>query len=182
MVARGESHGPACLRSGPSTPNPGALVSDFTGRLTAVGRVGIIVSRYHERVTTRLLEGALECCRQAGLTEAQLDVVWVAGAFELGTIAAIVAATGRYAALVALGVVIRGDTPHFDFVAGQATNALGAVARESRIPVGFGLLTVDTMAQAVDRAGGSAGNKGFEAADAAIRAADVISQIRANHA
>ncbi|MEO8452406.1 MAG: 6,7-dimethyl-8-ribityllumazine synthase [Gemmatimonadota bacterium] len=157
-------------------------MTEFTGTLKPIGRVGIVVSRYHERVTARLLEGALECCEQAGIPEASRDVAWVAGAFELGSVTAAFAETGRYAALVALGAVVRGDTPHFDFVAGETASALGDVAREHRVPVGFGLLTVDTMAQAIERAGGSAGNKGFEAADAAIRAADVIRQVRALHA
>ena len=96
--------------------------------------------------------------------------------------AAAAAVTERYACLVALGAVIRGETPHFEYVAGEATRGLGEVAVRHRLPVGFGLLTVDTMQQAADRAGGSAGNKGHEAAAAAIGAADVIAQLRAHHA
>ena len=150
-------------------------MAEFRGRLGAVGRIGIVVSGYHERITTRLLDGALAVCRSAGIAEHDVDVVWVPGAFELGGATFALAGTGRYAALVALGVVVRGETPHFDFVAGEASRALADVAR--RIPVGFGLLTVDTMAQAADRAGGAAGNKGGEAAEAAIRSADVIAQL-----
>ena len=103
----------------------------------------------------------------------------VPGAFELPVAAAAAAGTRRYACLVALGAVIRGDTPHFDFVAGEAARGLNAVAVAHALPVGFGVLTVDTMQQAVDRAGGSAGNKGHEAAAAALQAADVIAQLRA---
>ncbi len=150
---------------------------EFRGQLRPVGRIGIVVSAYHERITGRLLEGAVQCCREAQIAGEDVDIVWVGGAFELGVAAAALARSGRYAALVALGVVVRGETPHFDFVAGETTRALGRVATNVGLPVGFGLLTVDTMAQAVERAGGAAGNKGHEAAEAAIRAADVISQV-----
>lgn len=148
----------------------------FAGRLAAIGRVGIVVSRYNEVITGRLLDGALDCCREAGLADDAVDVVWVPGAFELPAAAAALAASGRYAALVALGAVIRGDTPHFEYVAGEAARGIGAVAVEHRLPVAFGVLTVNTFEQAKERAGGSAGNKGFEAADAAIRTADALRQ------
>jgi 6,7-dimethyl-8-ribityllumazine synthase len=153
-------------------------VPDLTFRLRAVGRVAILVSRYNELITSRLLDGALTCCAEAGIARADVDVVWVPGAFELPVAAAAAAGTRRYACLVALGAVIRGDTPHFDYVAGEAARGLNAVAVQHGLPVGFGVLTVDTMQQAVDRAGGSAGNKGHEAAAAALQAADVISQLR----
>ncbi|MGE0441043.1 MAG: 6,7-dimethyl-8-ribityllumazine synthase [Gemmatimonadales bacterium] len=152
-------------------------MTEFRGRLAAVGRIGIVVSAYHERITGALLEGALACCREAGVASDDIDVVWVAGAFELGSVAAAMARQRDYAALVALGVVIRGETPHFDYVAGETTRMLGRIATELGLPVGFGLLTVDTLAQATDRAGGAAGNKGREAAEAAIRAADVIQRL-----
>ena len=143
-----------------------------------MGRVAILVSRYNELITSRLLEGALACCSEAGIARADVDVVWVPGAFELPVAAAAAAGTKRYACLVALGAVIRGDTPHFEYVAGEAARGLNAVAVQHGLPVGFGVLTVDTMQQAVDRAGGSAGNKGHEAAAAALQAADVIAQLR----
>ena len=149
---------------------------DYSGRLRPVGRVALIASRYNERITGRLLEGARRCCAEAGIPEAELDVVWVAGAFELGAAASALARSGRYAALVALGAVVRGDTPHFEYVAGEAARGLGIVAVEYAIPVGFGVLTVDSMEQALERAGGSAGNKGYEAAEAALTAADVLRQ------
>jgi len=157
-------------------------MAELEGRLCAVGRVAILVSRYHERVTARLLEGARRCCGEAGIPADQIDVLWVAGAWELGVAAAGSAASGRYACLIALGAVVRGATPHFDFVAGEAARALAAVAREHAIPVGFGLLTTDTLEQALARAGGSAGNKGHEAADAAIRTADLLRRIAASGA
>jgi 6,7-dimethyl-8-ribityllumazine synthase len=154
-------------------------VPDLAFRLRAVGRVAILVSRYNELITSRLLDGALACCAEAGVAREDVDVVWVPGAFELPVAAAAAAGTKRYACLVALGAVIRGDTPHFEYVAGEAARGLNAVAVQHALPVGFGVLTVDTMQQAVDRAGGSAGNKGHEAAAAALQAADVIAQLRA---
>jgi 6,7-dimethyl-8-ribityllumazine synthase len=157
-------------------------VSDITGRLRPVGRVAILVSRYNEAITGRLLQGALACCTEAGIARDAVDVVWVPGAYELPAAAAAAAATGAYTCLVALGAVIRGETPHFEYVAGAAATGLTDVSRAHAIPVGFGVLTVDTLQQAMERAGGSAGNKGHEAAAAALGAADAIAQLRASHA
>lgn len=150
---------------------------EFRGRPRPVGRVAILVSRYHERVTRRLLDGARRCCLEAGLDADQLDTLWVPGAFELGVAAEAAARTGRYACLVALGVVVRGETPHFDYVAGQTARVLAEVAREHALPVGFGLLTTDTMDQALARAGGDAGDKGYEAAEAALAVTDLVTQL-----
>jgi 6,7-dimethyl-8-ribityllumazine synthase len=157
-------------------------VPELIGRLRPYGRVAIIVSRYNELVTRRLLEGARDVCAEAGVPEQQVDILWVPGAFELPAVAACCAATGRYACLVALGAVIRGDTPHFEYVAAETARGLGRVAVRHALPVGFGVLTVDTLEQATDRAGGSAGNKGREAAEAALLTADVLHQIRGLHA
>ena len=152
---------------------------DLSFRLRAVGRVAILASRYNELITARLLEGALACCQDAGIPRDSIDVIWVPGAFELHVAPAAAASTKRYTCLVALGAVIRGETPHFEYVAGEAARGLNAVAVAHALPVGFGVLTVDTMQQAADRAGGSAGNKGHEAAAAALQVADVIAQLRA---
>jgi 6,7-dimethyl-8-ribityllumazine synthase len=111
-----------------------------------------------------------------------VDVVWLPGAFELPAAAAAAAESGRYACLVALGAVIRGETAHFEYVAGAAARGITDVSVRYAIPVGFGVLTVDTLQQAIDRAGGSAGNKGHEAAAAALGAAEAIAQLRASHA
>jgi 6,7-dimethyl-8-ribityllumazine synthase len=151
---------------------------EIRGQLRATGRVAILISQYNERVTSRLLKGALDCCRAAGVPEPDVDVVWVSGAFELGVAAATAANAGRYSALVALGCVVRGETPHFEYIAGEAARALSEVAVRFRIPVGFGVLTTETMEQALERAGGAAGNKGYEAAEAALRAADAIGLLR----
>lgn len=145
---------------------------EYVGELRARGRVVILVSRYHELVTTRLLEGARQCCRDAGIPDDQVDVAWVPGAWELGSTAAVVAGEG-VTCVIALGAVVRGETPHFEYVAGETARALATVAVREMIPVGFGLLTTDTMEQALARAGGAAGNKGYEAAEAAIRTADL---------
>lgn len=150
---------------------------EFEGRLEPIGKVAIVVARYHERLTRRLLDGARDACRDAGVAESDIDTCWVDGAFELGIAVAAAAASDRYRAIVALGVVIRGETPHFDFVAGETAAALSRVATEMRIPVGFGLLTCDTAEQAAARAGGAAGNKGREATEAAIRTASLLSRM-----
>ncbi|MGH7590493.1 MAG: 6,7-dimethyl-8-ribityllumazine synthase [Gemmatimonadales bacterium] len=152
-------------------------MTDIEGRLRTSGRVALVVSRYNELITTKLLDGARACCTAAGAAPADVDVLWVPGAFELGVVAMATAKSGRYSCIVALGAVIRGETPHFDFVAGEASRALASVALETGRPVGFGLLTTDDLEQAQARAGGAAGNKGYEAADAAIRAADVLLQL-----
>lgn len=140
-------------------------------------RVAILVSRYHERVTGRLLEGARAACREAGVDDAGVEVIHVPGAFELGVAAEACARSGRFQALVALGAVVRGETPHFDYVAGETSRVLAEVARVHAIPVGFGLLTTETLEQASARAGGAAGNKGHEAAQAALEMAGVISRL-----
>ena len=157
-------------------------MAEFRGRLRAIGRVAVLVSLYNELVTAKLLEGALACCREAGLAEADVDVIWLPGAFELGAGAAVAAETGRYAAIVALGAVIRGETAHFHFVSSEAARSLADVSLRTGIPVGFGVLTTDDLDQALARAGGAAGNKGHEAAEAALTAADVLAQIRASRA
>ena len=140
-------------------------------------RVAVLVSRYNEVVTTRLLEGARQCLRERGVPDARVDVIWVPGAFELAVAAEAAAASGRYAALVALGCVIRGETPHFEYVAGEATRGLGNVALAHRLPIGFGVLTTENLDQALARAGGATGNKGYEAAEAALTTADVLAQL-----
>jgi len=148
-----------------------------TPRAPREGRVAVLVSRYNEVVTARLLEGAQACLREKGVPAGRVDVIWVPGAFELPVAAEAAAASGRYAALVALGCVVRGETPHFEYVAGEATRGLGNVALAHRLPVGFGVLTTETLEQALARAGGSAGNKGYEAADAALTTADVLARL-----
>ena len=154
-------------------------MTEFRGtpRAPATRRVALVVSRYHELITGKLLDGARRACREHGVSDDAVDVLWAPGAFELPVVAEATATTGRYAAIVALGCVIRGETPHFDYVAGEAARGLGNVALAHRIPVGFGVLTVETQEQALARAGGAAGNKGFEAAEAALATADLLTQL-----
>jgi len=147
-------------------------------RKRAARRVAVLVSRYNEIVTRRLLEGARAALVADGISESHIDVHWVPGAFELPAAAAVAAGTGRYIAIVALGCVIRGETPHFEYVAGEAARGLGDVARTSQIAVGFGVLTTEDQAQALARAGGDAGNKGAEAAHAALESARVLEALR----
>jgi 6,7-dimethyl-8-ribityllumazine synthase len=151
---------------------------EYSGRLHSEGgKVAIVVSRYHERVTSRLLDGARAACLEAGVNGEEIDVYWVSGAFELGVTAMAAAGTDHYRAVVALGVVVRGETPHFEFVAGETSAALARAATETLVPIGFGLLTTNTMAEAIARAGGEGGNKGQEAAEAALRTADLLDQM-----
>jgi 6,7-dimethyl-8-ribityllumazine synthase len=152
---------------------------EYTGQLRPVGRVALVASRYNQVITGKLLEGALRCCRDAGIPDDQIDVVWAAGAFELSGCCAAAAKLDRYACVVALGAVIRGETPHFEYVSGSVSQGLTAVSVDYALPVGFGVLTVDSLPQATSRAGGAAGNKGYEAAESAIRMADALAALRA---
>jgi 6,7-dimethyl-8-ribityllumazine synthase len=137
-------------------------------------RIGIALARFNRAVTDRLLAGALEALTAHGVADDAIDVATVPGAFELPLCAQRLAMTGRYDALVCLGAVIRGETPHFEFVASQAAHGTGEVARRYDLPVAFGVLTTDTMEQALARAGGAAGNKGYEAAVTALEMAQVL--------
>jgi 6,7-dimethyl-8-ribityllumazine synthase len=139
-------------------------------------RVGVAVARFNQAVTEALLDGALAALREAGVADDAIDVVMVPGAFELPLTAQRMAVAGRYDAIVALGAVVRGDTPHFDFVAGEATTGLMRVALERDLPVAFGVLTTDTMEQALARAGGGHGNKGY---DAAMTALEMVGALKA---
>ena len=131
--------------------------------MSALPRIAIIVSRFNRAVTDNLLEGARAAAREAGLTIGTADVYPVPGAFELPLVAQAVARNGRYAGIVCLGAVIRGETPHFDYVCAEAAAGIQRVALEAGIPVAFGVLTTDTLDQAMARAGGDVGNKGREA-------------------
>jgi 6,7-dimethyl-8-ribityllumazine synthase len=150
----------------------------FEGGLDGTGRrVAIAASRFNRLVTEQLVAGAVEALRRHGVAEADVDLAWAPGAFELPPVAARLAASGRYAGVVAIGAVVRGETPHFDHVAGQAAAGLAAVARTAAVPVAFGVLTTDTMEQALDRAGGKAGNKGAEAALTVLEMAGLLEAI-----
>lgn len=153
-------------------------MSEIRGALDGRGRrFVVVVSRFNELVTERLLAGARACLLQHGVAEDHIDVVWVPGAWELPAAALRAARTRRYAAVVALGCVVRGETPHFDYVAGEAAKGLAATALETGVPVALGVLTTDTPDQALARAGGKAGNKGWDAALSALEMADLFARL-----
>jgi 6,7-dimethyl-8-ribityllumazine synthase len=141
-------------------------------------RIAIVVSRFNNLVTDRLLSGALDALSRAGAAAEDLLVIKVPGAWEMPVVVAELARLGQTDAIVCLGCVVRGDTPHFDFVAGENAKGIGAVAKDSGIPVANGVLTTNTMEQALDRAGGKMGNKGAEAAMGAVEMAHLLRQLK----
>ncbi len=149
-------------------------MSVFEGNLIGTGlRVGVVVSRFNELLSSRLLSGAKDALERHGVESKNVDVAWVPGAFEMPPVARKMAATGRYDAIVALAVIIRGGTPHFDYVASEVAKGIGHANRETGVPVMFGVITADTIEQAVERSGTKAGNKGWDAALAAIETANL---------
>ncbi len=140
-------------------------------------RVAVVASRFNETIASRLLEGALDCLRRHEVDEGDISVAWVPGAFELPVVAHRFASSGTVDAVVTVGAVIRGETPHFDFVAGWAARGIGDAAISTGVPITFGVLTVDTVEQAEARAGGKLGNKGFEAAAAALEMANLMTTL-----
>ncbi|MDE2091175.1 MAG: 6,7-dimethyl-8-ribityllumazine synthase [Gammaproteobacteria bacterium] len=148
------------------------------GGNTASGvRIAIVAARFNAVVVDKLVNGALESLHTKGVRDESLTLVYVPGAFEIPLAVKKLADSGQYAAVIALGAVIRGETPHFDFVAGECARGLSRVALHSGVPVAFGLLTCDTLEQALARAGGSAGNKGVDAALAALQMADLLRKL-----
>jgi 6,7-dimethyl-8-ribityllumazine synthase len=138
----------------------------------------IIVSRFNESVTTKLLEGCVDKLRQHGADYERIEVIWCPGAFEIPFLAKQAALTGKFDAIICLGAVIRGDTPHFDYVCDQTTRGIGQVGMETNVPTIFGLLTTDNLEQALDRTGGKSGHKGSEAAEAAMEMVHVLKDLR----
>ncbi len=150
----------------------------YEGDFQASGaRFGMVVSRFNSFIVEKLLEGAIDTVVRHGGAASNIEVVKVPGAFELPLAAKRMAAIGRYDAIIALGAVIRGGTPHFDYVAGECTKGLASVSLEYNVPVSFGVLTVDTIEQAIERAGTKAGNKGAEAAISAIEMVSLFSRL-----
>jgi 6,7-dimethyl-8-ribityllumazine synthase len=153
-------------------------VSVILGEPVGAGRrIAIVVARFHEAVTSRLLDGALAGLRARGVDPDAIDVGWVPGAFEVPLVAKRFASTGAYDAVICLGAVVRGETAHFDLVAGEAARGAAEVARETGIPVIFEVLATDTLEQAEARAGGTHGNKGWDAAEAALEMADLLDRL-----
>ena len=148
------------------------------GELTAKNRrFAIIVSRFNELIGRKLLEGALDCLNRHEAAENSIDIIWVPGAFEIPLAAKKAAESGSYDSVICLGAVIRGETPHFDFVAAETSKGIAQAGMQTGVPVIFGVITTDTVEQAVNRAGTTAGNRGFDAAMAAIEMSNLIGKI-----
>lgn len=149
----------------------GNLVSDKL-------RYGIVVGRFNEFISGKLLGGALDAFKRHGATEEEVEVAWVPGAFEIPIIAQKMAESGKYDAVITLGAVIRGSTPHFDYVCNEVAKGVASISLKTGVPTIFGVLTVDSIEQAIERAGTKAGNKGWEAATAAIEMANLSKQFQ----
>lgn len=157
-------------------------MTEFSGRARSHGqRIGIVVSRFNDLITERLLAGATSCLLEHGVGEQDVHVAWVPGAWELPLAAQHLIEKRACAGVIALGCVIRGDTPHFDFVAGAAATGLIGVSTKAGVPIAFGVLTTDTIEQALARAGGKAGNKGWESALAVLEMLDLITGLESAH-
>jgi 6,7-dimethyl-8-ribityllumazine synthase len=145
------------------------------GKLDAANRrFAVVIARFNSLVTTKLLDGALDCLRRHGCPEDQVEVAWVPGSFELPLAAKKLSATGRFDAVLCLGAIIRSETPHFDFVANETSRGIARVSLDSGVPITFGVVTTDDVEQAISRAGLRSGNRGWDAAMNAIEMADLI--------
>ena len=154
------------------------MVKQIKGQLSAGKRkYAIVVSRFNEFITARLLDGAIDCLKRHGAADEQILVVWVPGACEITSAAKRLANSGKYVAVLCLGAVIRGQTPHYDYVCQQVVRGIGQINYDCKVPAIFGVLTCETLEQAVDRAGTKEGNAGANAAMTAMEMADVLEQI-----
>jgi 6,7-dimethyl-8-ribityllumazine synthase len=147
----------------------------FEGALLGKGlKFGVIVARFNEFITRKLLDGAQDALHRHGVNQADIDIAWVPGSFEIPLVAKKLAQTNKYDAIICLGAVIRGATPHFEYIAAEAAKGIARVSLEAGLPVTFGVITADTLEQAIERAGTKAGNKGFDAAIDAIEMANLL--------
>ena len=153
-------------------------ITELEGELDASGlRFGIIVSRFNDLITNKLLDGAIDSLTRHGASESDIEVARVPGSFEIPIVAQRMAKSGDYDAVLALGAVIRGETPHFEYVSNEATKGIAKATLDTDIPISFGVLTTDTTEQAIDRAGVKQGNKGSEAAESAIEMANLLESL-----
>ncbi len=151
----------------------------FEGKLIAQGlKFGIIVSRFNELITSKLLEGALDCLKRHDADEENIEIFYCPGSFEIPLVAKKLAQTGKYDALICLGAVIRGETPHFDYIASEVSKGIAQVQLETGVPIAFGVITTDDVEQALNRAGVKVGNKGWDSALTAIEMANLLKQIK----
>jgi 6,7-dimethyl-8-ribityllumazine synthase len=150
----------------------------FQGRFDARGRrIALVASRFNEFFTRELLAGARDCLDRHGVPEANVDSVWVPGSFELPLVAQRLARGGRYGAVICLGCLVQGDTPHFQLVAAEVTKGIAQIGLETGVPVIFGVVTAETLEQAIERSGTKAGNRGFDAALSALELIDLLAQV-----
>ena len=148
------------------------------GKLNAQGkRFALVVSRFNDLITTRLLDGALDCLQRHGAVDEDIEVAWVPGAFELPVVAQKMAQTGRFDVVTCLGCIVRSDTPHFDYVAGESSKGIARVGLDTGVPITFGVITADTVDQAVQRAGVKSGNRGWDAGMNAVEMASLMAAI-----
>ncbi len=153
-------------------------MKEFNGQLSARGKkFGIVLARFNDVISSRLLTGALDCLERHDADEENIELVRVPGAFEIPVAAEQLAASGRFDAVICLGTVIRGATPHFNYIAAEVTKGIAQVSLNHKLPVSYGVITADTQEQALERAGSKAGNKGWDAAISAIEMADLFSQM-----
>jgi 6,7-dimethyl-8-ribityllumazine synthase len=154
------------------------MIEEIEGQLTAVkGSFAIVVSRFNEFITGKLLDGAVDCLQRHGIDERRITVIWVPGACEIVIAAKKAAMSGKYAAVICLGAVIRGQTGHYDYVCQQVSRGIGQINYDTAVPATFGVLTCETIEQAIDRAGTKAGNAGADAALSAIELVDLMDRI-----
>ena len=150
----------------------------YQGQLSAKGkRFAIVVARFNSLITKQLLEGALDCLKRHGAVEQDIEVAWVPGSFEIPAMAHALAKSKKFNAVICLGALVRGATPHFDHIAAEATKGIEQVALQTGVPTAYGVITADTLEQAIERAGTKAGNKGWDAALSAIEMADLFDQL-----
>jgi len=148
------------------------------GQLSSKGkRFAIVVARFNSLITKQLLEGALDCLKRHGAAEKDIEVAWVPGSFEIPAMAQALAKSKKFNAVICLGALVRGATPHFDHIAAEATKGIAQVALETGVPTAYGVITADTLEQAIERAGTKAGNKGWDAALSAIEMADLFDRL-----
>lgn len=150
----------------------------YNGNLiSGEGKFGIVISRFNEFIGSKLLSGAIDALERHGVDESNIEIAWVPGAFEIPLVAKKMAKTGRYDSVICLGAVIRGSTPHFEIVANEVSKGIAHIGLETEVPIIFGVLTTDSIEQAIERAGTKAGNKGFEAGVTAIEMANLLKEI-----
>lgn len=151
----------------------------YEGKLVGRGlKFGLVVSRFNDFLSKRLLDGALDALKRHDVANGDIEVVWTPGAFEIPLLAKKLASTGRYDGVIALGVVLRGDTPHFDYICSEVAKGIAKIGLDSGVPVAFGIITADTIEQAIERAGTKSGNKGFQAALSAIEMANLLKTVK----